>query len=602
MTDARVDILLSLRSQIDGLDRTVRSLGQVNSGLGEAGRVSSRESRKIDSDWSRLGDSLRRKFSGVKLGEALLGALGIGTGLAAVNVIFNRFAAVWEEARKNAEEMERRSQSIAAAMREVSMLRFENLLAQQTPEGQLELRRNQLKYVQTDIRLAEERAAKALRGMALAEKAGSENALGLSNIGVTFRSFEGESFGITGIGGREFFELQEKRYDEAQLAIVETQKKAAEVERMISSLEQQISKAGQRATEEAAKENAAQIERLNREAASAKEQIDKDLKVAVEQGQRELEQLDKAAEAYRRVADPMRVYREQLAEIVMLKERGLLTPDEAAAATSQLQGGKVDQGLNEFFGPLDDQSSAMGRGRADLDAMGESARRLEYTLSYGISGAIQGLIEGTMTWADAFRFIGGAIVNSIINAFADMLAQFLVRRTMMFLFGRKLDAAEIAANGAKNAVLTGQTAAKAAADVALLTPPATLASISSFGLAAAVGVAALAAILAGSREYGGPVQGGRPYLVGERRPEIFVPAVSGTILPSLDSFAAAQRSAGSSPAPVAAGGNVPTRRLEQNLIFNFDPGRLAVLQADYFDARVIDLIGRMGYVRNRSAL
>lgn len=40
----------------------------------------------------------------------------------------------------------------------------------------------------------------------------------------------------------------------------------------------------------------------------------------------------------------------------------------------------------------------------------------------------------------------------------------------------------------------------------------------------------------GRRERGGPVRGGRPYIVGEKRPEVFVPGVSGTILPSLSAM------------------------------------------------------------------
>ena len=37
------------------------------------------------------------------------------------------------------------------------------------------------------------------------------------------------------------------------------------------------------------------------------------------------------------------------------------------------------------------------------------------------------------------------------------------------------------------------------------------------------------------KENGGPVQAGRPYIVGERQPELFVPRTSGTILPSVPS-------------------------------------------------------------------
>ncbi len=55
---------------------------------------------------------------------------------------------------------------------------------------------------------------------------------------------------------------------------------------------------------------------------------------------------------------------------------------------------------------------------------------------------------------------------------------------------------------------------------------------------------------AGGRDRGGPVRAGVPYLVGERQPEIFVPGVSGTILPGRVLKAAMAASA--MAAPVAA--------------------------------------------------
>lgn len=53
------------------------------------------------------------------------------------------------------------------------------------------------------------------------------------------------------------------------------------------------------------------------------------------------------------------------------------------------------------------------------------------------------------------------------------------------------------------------------------------------------------AIFGGKREMGGPVQAGKAYLVGEKRPELFVPGTSGTILPDVGrATAGKQASAG----------------------------------------------------------
>jgi hypothetical protein len=46
---------------------------------------------------------------------------------------------------------------------------------------------------------------------------------------------------------------------------------------------------------------------------------------------------------------------------------------------------------------------------------------------------------------------------------------------------------------------------------------------------------ALGVPIAGARAMGGPVKANTPYLVGERRPEVFVPSTNGKILPRVPS-------------------------------------------------------------------
>lgn len=57
--------------------------------------------------------------------------------------------------------------------------------------------------------------------------------------------------------------------------------------------------------------------------------------------------------------------------------------------------------------------------------------------------------------------------------------------------------------------------------------------------------------LAGARATGGPVTAGQSYLVGERRPEVFVPNVNGTIIPSVNAaMAQTQKAASYQAAPM----------------------------------------------------
>lgn len=101
----------------------------------------------------------------------------------------------------------------------------------------------------------------------------------------------------------------------------------------------------------------------------------------------------------------------------------------------------------------------------------------------GISDGIKGLIKGTMTWGQALSNIGGAIMDGIIDAIARMFAEWIVGMVLKSTVARTTAAAEAAAKA----------------------PVALLDSISSFGIAAAVGGAAfLAAMaLAGGFEVGG---------------------------------------------------------------------------------------------------
>lgn len=58
------------------------------------------------------------------------------------------------------------------------------------------------------------------------------------------------------------------------------------------------------------------------------------------------------------------------------------------------------------------------------------------------------------------------------------------------------------------------------------------------------GIGSAIAGIFGFRANGGPVSAGRPYIVGEKRPEVFVPSTSGTILPSVNAAAGAMGGAG----------------------------------------------------------
>jgi phage-related minor tail protein len=85
-----------------------------------------------------------------------------------------------------------------------------------------------------------------------------------------------------------------------------------------------------------------------------------------------------------------------------------------------------------------------------------------------------------------------------------------------------------------------------------------LSAIFPNGLGGAQGFTAIFGKLAGFRANGGPVSGGSPYVVGERGPELFVPSVSGSIVPNnaVGSFMSGRSSGGGSGMSVLRGQDI----------------------------------------------
>lgn len=101
----------------------------------------------------------------------------------------------------------------------------------------------------------------------------------------------------------------------------------------------------------------------------------------------------------------------------------------------------------------------------------------------GVAASIEGLLQGTMNWADALQNVGRSIINGVISAISRMVAEWIAGRALMA-------AKEIFFS-------TQETAAKA--------PSALLTSITSYGVAAIIGLAALTAAMAAM---GGFAEGG----------------------------------------------------------------------------------------------
>lgn len=129
-----------------------------------------------------------------------------------------------------------------------------------------------------------------------------------------------------------------------------------------------------------------------------------------------------------------------------------------------------------------------------------------------VAYSLSGLIQGTMTWQQALRNVGNTILTTVLQAIIRMFTEWVLRR----IFASQI---EVQSN-------TTEAASKA--------PNALMESITSYGLAAIIGVAAFVAAMAlsGGFAEGGRPPVGRPALVGEEGPELFIPDRAGTVIPN----------------------------------------------------------------------
>lgn len=140
------------------------------------------------------------------------------------------------------------------------------------------------------------------------------------------------------------------------------------------------------------------------------------------------------------------------------------------------------------------------------------------------SNAFTGLITKSMTAEEAARSLGSTALNSLVNTFVQMGAEWVKSAIMGQTATTAAVAASTTAQAAGIATTTATSTAAAAATTAAWTPAAIMSSIASFGGAVAIGIGAMAGILAlsGKRKNGGPIQAGGMYQVGEGdKPEIF---------------------------------------------------------------------------------
>ncbi|WP_336238864.1 tape measure protein [Enterobacter chuandaensis] len=174
------------------------------------------------------------------------------------------------------------------------------------------------------------------------------------------------------------------------------------------------------------------------------------------------------------------------------------------------------------------RSAAMFEEWTQLNLATQMAGAAFTSLGNNASNAFTGIITGSMSAQEAVYSLASNALNSVINSVVQMGIEWVKSAVMGAAAQTSAIATTTAAQTAGLATTTAASTAAATTTMAVWTPAAAVASIGSFGGAAAIGIAALIAAMAmaggiaGKRKNGGPVSAGSMYQVGEGgMPEIY---------------------------------------------------------------------------------
>ena len=165
---------------------------------------------------------------------------------------------------------------------------------------------------------------------------------------------------------------------------------------------------------------------------------------------------------------------------------------EKDSVLANAPGGKPDGNPQDTRPGTPNALEKMGEQITRFQEVATAAATVMHGTFNGISESIEGLISGTMRWGDALRNIAGSIVQSIIRSFADMAAAYIVNQ----LFMRSAMKVTAALGSGLRKAEAADTIATESSKTGVLATNATLASISSFGTAAIIGLALVTAAIA----------------------------------------------------------------------------------------------------------
>lgn len=222
---------------------------------------------------------------------------------------------------------------------------------------------------------------------------------------------------------------------------------------------------------------------------------------------------------------------EAIAEMTAAAEAQLAVQQQIIAAR-QAEQETIEFGVNKAL-----QSYAENAGNAAKQAESAITGTLN-SMTQGFSNAIESMIFDGASLEQAIHSLAENMLRAIVNALTQMAAQWVAYQLVQMAIAKTTEtaAATAASLEAQSMVaMAGLNAFAATAAIPIVGPglaPAAAAAAVAATEPMAATVAALSMAAAGARADGGPVTSGKPYLVGERGPELFMPNTHGSIVPN----------------------------------------------------------------------
>lgn len=237
-------------------------------------------------------------------------------------------------------------------------------------------------------------------------------------------------------------------------------------------------------------------------------------------------ELEKEAVSLRRsLMSDNEVRAEQEAKYFQLLGDGLITQEEFNKAMAQ----PVEEGYWEKW--LESAEEAM-------TSFDELAGNVVKNFSGQFGNAFEKMIFDSESLGESISGMAEGMARSVVNALGQMAAQWLAYQVVQMVVGKTTAATAASATALEAqsmAVMAGLNAFASTAAIPIVGPalaPAAMTAALTVAQPMAITIAGLSASAAAARATGGPVSDGKPYLVGERGAELFVPNTSGAIVPN----------------------------------------------------------------------